>query len=243
VVASAAELLGGLAERLGVLRLPRRDGSYGVVRQVLPQSRQPDRIAAHAAVTELQSLMPADTIYTVDSGEHFVAATHFLEIAHPDSYVVMTGLGSMGQSIGAAIGAALAHPARTVAAICGDGCFAMNAFEIATAVAERIPIRVFVFNDERMGMVEKGHQTVYGRHPSYGTKPLDVCAIASGLGAETLRVDSLGALRDAHELLRDARGPVVIDVGIDHEIVVTQKDRIARLIPQVKPRPQPTLLN
>ncbi len=50
----------------------------------------------------------------------------------------------------------------------------MNAFEIATAVAERIPIRVFVFNDERLGMVEQGHKMVYGRRPSYPTNPLDV---------------------------------------------------------------------
>jgi len=84
-----------------------------------------------------------------------------------------------------------------VAAICGDGCFAMNAFEIATAVAERLPLRVFVFNDERLGMVENGHQTVYGRHPDYPTTPLDVCAVAHGLGATVLRVDGVGQIHTA----------------------------------------------
>src|SRR6185436_19351422 len=111
---------------------------------------------------------PADTIYTVDSGEHFLFATHFLEINHPDAFVVMTGLGSMGQSIGGAIGAKLARPDRPVAAICGDGCFAMNGFEVATAVQERLPLVVFVFNDRRLGMVENGHAAVYGRKPDYG---------------------------------------------------------------------------
>ena len=120
---------------------------------------------------------------------------HYLEIDAPDAFVVMTGLGSMGQSIGAAIGAQLAYPDRVVAAICGDGCFAMNAFEIATAVAEQLPIRVFVFNDERLGMVENGHQTVYGRHPEYPTKPLDVCAVARGLGATALRIDGARSAR------------------------------------------------
>ncbi|MEO7097124.1 MAG: thiamine pyrophosphate-dependent enzyme, partial [Polyangiales bacterium] len=176
-------------------------------------------------------MLPADAIFTVDSGEHFMFATHFLEINDPDSYIVMTGLGSMGQSIGAAIGAQLAHPKRTVAAICGDGCFAMNAFEIATAVAERLPIRVFVFNDERLGMVENGHQKVYGRRPAYPTTPLDVCAVAVGLGALTLRVDGVDQLEAARDMLRCAPGPVVIDVRIDHEILLSKQDRVAAMTP------------
>ncbi len=66
-------------------------------------SQKIGRIAMHDAVVDVQSLLPADTIYTVDSGEHFVAATHHLRIVHPDAFIAMTGLGSMGQSIGAAI--------------------------------------------------------------------------------------------------------------------------------------------
>jgi acetolactate synthase-1/2/3 large subunit len=57
----------------------------------------------------------------------------------------------------------------------------MTAFEVATAVAEHLPLRVFVFNDGHLGMVEKGHAKVYGRHAEYPTGTLDVCAIASGL--------------------------------------------------------------
>jgi len=143
----------------------------------------------------------------------------------------MTGLGSMGQSIGAAIGAQLANPGRVVAAICGDGCFAMNAFEVATAAAERLPIRVFVFNDERLGMVERGHQGVYGRHPDYPTAPLDVCTVARGLGATTLRVDGLGQLDAARDILRMTRGPVVVDVRIDPDIAIPRQDRVAAMAP------------
>jgi acetolactate synthase-1/2/3 large subunit len=243
IVAPAAEFLAGLATRLGgettrwLRALP-----CGVERHVLPSSAQPDRIAAHDAVVELQSVLPRDTIYTVDSGEHFLFAAHYLETNLPDAFVVMTGLGSMGQSIGAAIGAQLAHPGRAVAAICGDGCFAMNAFEIATAVAERLPIRVFVFNDERLGMVENGHQTVYGRHPEYPTTPLDVCAVARGLGATVLRVDGVGQLRASRDMLRVQPGPVVVDVRIDPGIVIPKVDRIAVMspgsLPARSPRPQ-----
>jgi acetolactate synthase-1/2/3 large subunit len=130
----------------------------------------------------------------------------------------------MGQSIGAAIGAKLAHPERTVAAIVGDGCFAMNAFEIATAVQENIPIRVFVFNDECLGMVEKGHETVYGRRPRYSTGPLDICSIARGLGAAAIRVEQAG---DLDATIFEAPGPVVIEMRIDADISIPKVDRVA----------------
>lgn len=231
IVASASDFLGGLAERRTGSEPRLRLHAGGVVRQHLASSTRENLIAPQDALDELQSFLPDDTIYTVDSGEHFVFAVHYLRLSHPDSFIVMTGLGSMGQSIGAAIGAQLAHPSRSVAAICGDGCFAMNAFEIATAVAERLPIRVFVFNDQRLNMVEKGHQTVYGRRPEYPTAPMDVCAIAAGLGASTLRVDSVGQLVAARDVLMNTPGPIVVDVRIDDEIVVPKQDRIAQISP------------
>jgi acetolactate synthase-1/2/3 large subunit len=231
VVASAADLLGGLAERLESCERPSYELALaGVERCQLPSSQKLDRIAPQDALREMQQLLPADTIFTIDSGDHTVFSTHFLHVTQPDSFIVMTGLGSMGQSIGAAIGAQLAHPGRTVAAICGDGCFAMNAFEVATAVAERLPIRVFVFNDQRMGMVENGHKNVYGRTPDFSTGAIDVCSIARGLGAQTVRIDSVGQLAAAEALLRETPGPVVVDVRIDPAIVLKKRDRIGNMV-------------
>ncbi|HEY1557961.1 MAG TPA: thiamine pyrophosphate-binding protein [Kofleriaceae bacterium] len=238
IVASAHQLLGALAERLDGRVTPRRDLAIGgVERQVLAQSKQAGLIAPQQAIREVQSLLPSDTIFTVDSGEHFAFAVQFLETKHPDSFLVMTGLGSMGQSIGAAIGAQLSHPGRSVAAICGDGCFAMNAFEIATAVAERLPIRVFVFNDQRLGMVEIGHQNVYGRSPVFGTAPLDICSIARGLGAITARIDGPGQLAALEQIMYSAAGPVVIDVRIDPTIAMAKRDRIGNLTKKQVPAP------
>jgi acetolactate synthase-1/2/3 large subunit len=240
VVAAASDFLGGLARQIGeapvvVSRPPRA----GVERNRLLSSTSPAQIASHDALADIQRVLPADTIYTVDSGDHFLFATHFLEITHPDGFVVMTGLGSMGQSIGAAIGASLAHPGRSVAAICGDGCFAMNAFEVATAVAERLPIRVFVFNDQRLGMVENGHESVYGRRPEYPTAPMDVCAVARGLGAATIRIDQVGQLEKHAELFSAQPGPIVVDVRIDHTVKLPKKDRIKAFSDDTGPNGKP----
>jgi acetolactate synthase-1/2/3 large subunit len=244
VVASAHQLLGALAERLdGRVPVRRNLAVTGIERQVLAPSQQRGLIAPQQAIRELQAVLPRNTIYTVDSGEHFAFAVQFLETTHPDSFLVMTGLGSMGQSIGAAIGAQLSHPDRSVAAICGDGCFAMNAFEIATAVAERLPIRVFVFNDERLGMVEIGHKNVYGRSPVFGTVPLDICSIARGLGAITARIDGPGQLAALEQVLCTATGPVVIDVKIDPTIHMMKKDRVGNMMTKRSaplPAPLPT---
>jgi acetolactate synthase-1/2/3 large subunit len=235
-VASADQFLRGLQERLRVgLRVMRSATPTGVQRHRLPSSETPGRIAPQDALAEIQQLLPSDTIYTADSGEHFVFATHYLQIADPDAFVVMTGLGSMGQSIGGALGAQLAHRSRTCAAIVGDGCFAMNAFEVATAVAEELPLRIFVFNDERLGMVENGHQTVYGRSPDFATGSLDICKIAAGLGAATFAGRQPGDLLAQAELLRRHRGPVVVDVRIDPTIRLPKKDRVGAFTPKTRP--------
>jgi acetolactate synthase I/II/III large subunit len=233
VVAPAVEFLGALSDHLATRRLRPtavRRSTGGIVRHSLPSSAKADRLAAHEAITEIQEILPPDTIFTVDSGEHFVFATHFLEITRPDSFLVMTGLGSMGPSVGAALGAQLAHPERSVAAICGDGCFSMNAFEIATAAAERLPIRVFVFNDERLGMVEIANERIYGRTPDYALKSVDVCTLAQGLGATTLRVNRAGQLRSARDIILHNRGPVVVDIRIDPEIFIQRVERVAAMV-------------
>ena len=238
VIAACDTFLAGLFARVRpVRRLP----MGGVVRHLLPA--RAERIAPQVAIAELQAILPEDTIFTVDSGEHFLFATHYLQINRPDAFLVMTGLGSMGQSIGAAIGAQLASPGRTAAAICGDGCFAMNAFEIATAVAERLPIVVFVFNDQRLGMVEIGHQAVYGRKPSYPTSPMDVCALARGLGATVLRAERPGDLLAAAPIIAARTGPIVIDVLIDPDIRLPKKDRMGAFAPDTAPVRAPRPVN
>lgn len=228
LVAPASHFLRRLLEHKP-LALSRERPFTRVIRHALASS-EPDRLAPQDAIAEIQSILPPDTIYTVDSGEHFLFATHYLAIDHPDAFVVMTGLGSMGQSIGGAIGAKLARPERNVAAICGDGCFAMNGFEVATAVTERLPLVVFVFNDQRLGMVEHGHRTVYGRDVHYPIQ-MDVGALARGLGAGFVRASVPGDLVRAADLLRNPRGPVIVDVLIDPDVRMPKKDRMAAMGP------------
>lgn len=223
VVATAESFLERMLEDLP----PAPARTFGVKRHVIAEGT--NLIAPQRAIAEIQEILPRDAIYTIDSGEHFMFATHFLRTVTPDGFLAMTGLGSMGQSIGAAIGVQIAKPERVVAAICGDGCFAMNAFEVATAVQERVPIIVFVMNDARLGMVEIGHAAVYGRQPNYSTSPMNVADLARALGANAITVERPGDLSMAHLMRLRRLGPVVVDIRIDPSVRMPKKDRFAAL--------------
>jgi acetolactate synthase-1/2/3 large subunit len=120
----------------------------------------------------------------------------------------------------------------------------MNAFEVATAVQERVPILVFVMNDNRLGMVEIGHAAVYGRKPSYPTSPMNVAEVARALGAQALTVERPGQIQVAQLLRMRRAGPVVVDVRIDPAVRMPKKDRFAALAkPAAPPRRQLTAVN
>lgn len=209
-------------------REPRKLGELGVRRFSDPsrEAHGPEgRITPMRALWELQRSMPKDTMYTVDIGEHLLFAIHYLAVDDPNGFLAMTGLGSMGSSIAAAIGARLARPDRPAVAVCGDGCFSMNLGDLAVAARERIPLVVAVLNDERYGMVEMGHEQIYGRTPDYSTGPMNVSLMASSVGAdaviirrgdELLDVDLAGVLRNR---------PLVLDIQIDRRVKMPKNGR------------------
>ena len=141
--------------------------------------------------------------------------------------MAMNGLASMGSGLGAAIGAQLGSPERTVAAICGDGTFAMHGAEVATASAEGLPIVFVVLDDRRFGMVENGHEALYGRTPPFSTEPVNVRALAEALGAHTTVIRKPGDILNAN--LRSTHRPMVLDVQIDAAVRMPKNGRFEEL--------------
>lgn len=231
IAAPAETFLRALCSQLPDFPATLRPTPRGIEREASPWptgNGPGGRICPEQALREIQDCLPDDTIYTIDSGEHTVFATHHLTIRHPDGYIASLGLGSMGASI-SAIGARLADPDRTVAAICGDGGFAMIAPELSVACQHGVAIAVFVFNNGRLGMVERGHQRVFGQVPDYGTRPMDVAALARATGADVATVRRAGELARLDIPSRLKNRPLVVDIHVDQSTVPSDDRRSARL--------------
>ena len=180
------------------------------------------------AVPALQAHFPAGTLFTCDIGEHAMFALHCLRVDRPDAFQFASGLGSMGSGIGAAIGAKVAQPDRTVVALCGDYGFQMCGMELATCVQEGLGVVFAVFNDARMRMVESGLSRIFGRTGKMDGPRTDFVALARAVGADGAHVDSVEALR---ALPRDLgkRGPFVLDLRIDPGASFPAHGRVAHL--------------
>ncbi|HCV37100.1 MAG TPA: acetolactate synthase large subunit, partial [Acidimicrobiaceae bacterium] len=145
-------------------------------------------------------------------------ASQYWSFEHPYTWINSGGLGTMGFSIPAAIGAKVGCPDKMVWAVDGDGCFQMTAQELVTATVEKIPIKVALLNNSYLGMVRQWQEMFYGERYSEVSLSKDVPdykAWAESMGCVAMRVDSPeeidAAITNANEV--DDR-PVVIDFRV-----------------------------
>ncbi len=184
------------------------------------QSEQGDGLKPQYVLETLRDNTPDDTIVASGVGQHQMWTSQHWTFNHPYTWVNSGGLGTMGFSVPAAIGAKVGRPDRMVWAIDGDGCFQMTAQELVTAAAERIPIKVAILNNAYLGMVRQWQEMFYEERYSevYLSPDLpDYKLWAEAMGCEGMRVedpeDVLPAIQKANEI--DDR-PVVIDFRTDH---------------------------
>lgn len=163
-------------------------------------------------IADLGDVLPADAIVCCDAGENRIFMTHFFKTKSVDSFVQSAGIGGMGYAIPAALGAKLAHPARPVVAVTGDGGFAMTMNGLMTALEESIPIVVVIFNNHALGWV-KHEQAERDREHACDFPDYDHAAIARAIGCEGYRVDTAGELKPAIRAALSSGRPAVIDVS------------------------------
>jgi acetolactate synthase-1/2/3 large subunit len=164
-------------------------------------------IMPQRVIAELARHLPDTSIVTCDAGENRILMTHFYQTRSPGGFLQAAGAGPMGFAIPAALGAKLVHPDRVVAAICGDGGFAMTMNGLMSALEHRIPIIVVVFNNHALGWVLHGGGPFAAEFNDF-----DHAAIARAMGCNGVRVtdpkDLAGAIAEAVR----AELPTVIDV-------------------------------
>lgn len=195
----------------------------------------PDQVAESVplkpatVIRGLQRVVPENTIFASDIGEHTIFALHYLKVNHPDGFQVATGLGSMGSGIGAAIGAKVAKPDRPVVAICGDWGFQMSGMELATCVQDGIGVVFAIFNDARMRMVESGLTRIFGRSAAMSGPQVDFAMMAQAVGAKGYTIRSAKDLKAVPAELFNGKVPVVLDIQIDPKAAFPAHGRIAQI--------------
>ena len=149
----------------------------------------------------LRRAMPPRSCLVLDSGLHQMLARRHFSVLCPRGLILPTDLQSMGYALPAAIGAKLARPDRPVVALIGDGGFAMSAMELLTAVRERVPLTVIVFNDGYYGLIRKQQIGAYGHSHGTTLSNPDIRGVAESVGARYVRLEG-----DAGRQLRQAIG-------------------------------------
>jgi acetolactate synthase-1/2/3 large subunit len=168
---------------------------------------------------QLRDNAPEGTILVSGVGQHQMWSSQYWKFNEPYTWVNSGGLGTMGFSVPAAIGAKVGRPDRTVWAVDGDGCFQMTAQELVTASVERIPIKVAILNNSYLGMVRQWQEMFYDERYSevYLSPELpDFVKWAEAMGCVGIRVDSPEEVQPAIDKANsiDDR-PVVVDFRVD----------------------------
>jgi acetolactate synthase-1/2/3 large subunit len=170
-------------------------------------------------IEAIRNSVDDSTILASGVGQHQMWASQFWRFEKPYTWVNSGGLGTMGFSVPAAIGAKVGRPDRTVWAVDGDGCFQMTAQELVTAASERIPVKIAILNNAYLGMVRQWQEMFYDERYSevYLSPDLpDYVGWAEAMGCVGMRVehpDGIQAAIDKANEIDDR--PVVIDFRTD----------------------------
>ena len=156
-------------------------------------------------------------IIVTDVGQHQMLTSQFVDITENRKLIMSGGLGTMGYGLGAAIGAQIGNPEKTVINIAGDGCFRMNMNEIATAVREQLPLIQVVVNNHVLGMVRQWQDLFYEQRYSATVlnDAVDFVKMAEAMGATGIRATNREEFDAAMKQALTMKTPVVIDAIID----------------------------
>jgi acetolactate synthase-1/2/3 large subunit len=161
-------------------------------------------------IRELHLALPEEAIVTCDAGENRLFMMHHFRTKGILEYLQPAAVGGMGYALPAALAAKLVHPERPAVAVCGDGGFGIALNGLLTAVEQRIPIVVVVFNNGALGWVYHGQGD---RHiASEFAGGFDYAGIARAMGCEGIRVERPEALGDALDKAMRSERPIVLDV-------------------------------
>ena len=179
-----------------------------------------DKLRPQYVVEQIYEATKGDAIITTEVGQNQMWAAQFYKFRNPRTILSSGGLGTMGYGFPAAIGAKIGKPKMTVFDIAGDGSIQMNIQELATAVINKIPVKVAILNNCCLGMVRQWQELFYKKRYSYttlcGTCP-DFVKLAESYGAVGIRVTKKSEVRPAIEKALKTDNTVFMDFHVEPE--------------------------
>jgi acetolactate synthase-1/2/3 large subunit len=158
-----------------------------------------------------------ETFVTTEVGQHQMWAAQYFGFDKPNRWMTSGGLGTMGYGLPAAIGVQLAHRDALVVDIAGEASILMNIQEMSTAVQYRLPVKIFILNNEYMGMVRQWQELLHGSRysQSYSESLPDFVKLAEAYGGVGIRCSNPGDLDAAIKEMIDVDRPVIFDCIVD----------------------------
>ena len=181
-----------------------------------------ERVHPQAVIGTLYALTGGKAVVTTDVGQHQMWTAQYFRFANTRQLVTSGGLGTMGFGLPAALGAQIGRPDELVICIAGDGSIQMNIQELATIVQEGLPVKVFILNNQCLGMVRQWQELFYDKrysHTSLHCSP-DFVKLAEAYGIKGMRITTAREMPAVLESALQHPGPVVVDcwVRVDENV-------------------------
>ena len=187
------------------------------------------------AVQRLYELTKAQDVFiTTEVGQHQMWAAQHYKFDKPNRWMTSGGLGTMGYGLPAAVGVQIAHPGKLVIDIAGEASVLMTMQEMSTAVQYKLPIKIFILNNEYMGMVRQWQELLHEKNysESYTAALPDFVKLAEAYGCIGIRANKPDELDGKIEQMLSVNKPVIFDCVVD------KKENCYPMIPSGKPHNQ-----